>query len=249
MTTTFGSSISRPFTAHHTPHSVIKKRILVKATNQDFGRDVFNTTLGFTLSASLLIGGDLSAQAAIINDNFAGETLTAVRQKIGQDLSQNFQQSLNNKVAVTSSKRAEIFEKLREEAEEGESSPSTSSVTRFVPKPAAAKETTQFKLQKSAVAESGDGTFNSSQPVYIGGAVALAAVVGGVLFTNMKSSSSDTAASAPPTAGSSAKPQNSSQAPSALAEAEAWVANWKKNGAQQMDAESWVANWRAKQQK
>eukprot|EP01026_Neomeris_dumetosa_P029205 TRINITY_DN2366_c0_g1_i4.p1 TRINITY_DN2366_c0_g1~~TRINITY_DN2366_c0_g1_i4.p1 ORF type:complete len:236 (-),score=37.35 TRINITY_DN2366_c0_g1_i4:307-939(-) len=210
MTTTFGSSISRPFTAHHTPHSVIKKRILVKATNQDFGRDVFNTTLGFTLSASLLIGGDLSAQAAIINDNFAGETLTAVRQRIGQDLSLNFQQSLNNKVAVTSSKRAEIFEKLREEAE---------------------------------------GTFNSSQPVYIGGAVALAAVVGGVLFTNMKSSSSDTTASASPTAGSSAKPQNSSQAPSALAEAEAWVANWKKNGAQQMDAESWVANWRAKQQK
>eukprot|EP01025_Chloroclados_australasicus_P057053 TRINITY_DN7102_c0_g1_i4.p1 TRINITY_DN7102_c0_g1~~TRINITY_DN7102_c0_g1_i4.p1 ORF type:complete len:344 (+),score=50.66 TRINITY_DN7102_c0_g1_i4:51-1034(+) len=102
-------------------------------------------------------------------------------------------------------------------------------------------------VSNSSMFANPDGTFKSTQQVYIAGAVAIAAVVGGVVYSNSQPDSQSEAATSTTTVGaaSNGNPQSS------LEEAEKWVANWKASIQPNSleEAEKWVANWKASQKK
>eukprot|EP01025_Chloroclados_australasicus_P057056 TRINITY_DN7102_c0_g1_i7.p1 TRINITY_DN7102_c0_g1~~TRINITY_DN7102_c0_g1_i7.p1 ORF type:complete len:315 (+),score=42.54 TRINITY_DN7102_c0_g1_i7:51-947(+) len=153
--------------------------------------------------------------------------------------------------------KSQLIEESQPELKPQTAPATTSSAPPPASKPTAApkvQSAPEIKLPKvssttttTTSSPSSEGTFKSTQQVYIAGAVAIAAVVGGVIYSNSQPDSQSEAATSTTTVGaaSNGNPQSS------LEEAEKWVANWKASIQPNSleEAEKWVANWKASQKK
>eukprot|EP01024_Parvocaulis_polyphysoides_P033477 TRINITY_DN2977_c0_g1_i1.p1 TRINITY_DN2977_c0_g1~~TRINITY_DN2977_c0_g1_i1.p1 ORF type:complete len:222 (-),score=45.49 TRINITY_DN2977_c0_g1_i1:724-1389(-) len=177
---------------------------------------VSNAVLGLTLSATILTNC-----GAVLAEEYADEMFKIVQERSGPPL--------EVQEAPVVSEREKRFQKLREELVEEES---------------VSKATAKSSGSSSPFAAE-DGTFKSAGQVQIAGAIAIAGVIGGVLYTNSKKGETTT----PVTPSSTPTPSQNG-----VKDAEAWVANWKSGGSSNNlsaveEAEAWVQNWKAKSNK